>query len=430
MKITDSNMAGRIRFLINRIREKLWVKPLVFSVLSMASVFCAGLADHAGLERIVPGISTETVDTLLSVMASGMLMMATFAVGSMVAAYASAANTASPRSFPLVIADDSSQKALSAFIGAFIFSIVSLVSLTEGMFGKAGVFVLFLMTLAVFGMVIFTFVRWMDRIARLGRLGNTIDKVETATADALIRCQKAAPTRGKRFDPALVSGREVFSDAVGYVQRIDVGALQDWAEKAGTRIHVAVQPGSFVTPDRAIAGVDNTHPALTDEDHCVICGAFQIGRERTFDEDPRFGLVVLSQIAGRALSPAVNDPGTAIDIIGILVRLFVRWHRTGQEIEDNGVIYDRVAVPPLSVEDMFDDAFTAIARDGSGSVEVMIRLQKALKALAAAGDHAMGRAAALHSQRALSCARQSLILPEDLARVRKIAGQLDPHSQS
>jgi uncharacterized membrane protein len=304
----------------------------------MASVFGAGLADHTGLERIVPGISTETVDTLLSVMASGMLMMATFAVGSMVAAYASAANTASPRSFSLVIADDSSQKALSAFIGAFIFSIVSLVALTEGVFGKAGVFVLFLMTLAVFGMVIFTFVRWMDRIARLGRLGNTIDKVETATADALIRCQKAASTRVKRFDPALVSGREVFSDVVGYVQRIDVGALQDWAEKAGTRIHVAVEPGSFVTPDRAIAGVDNTHPALTGEDRRTICNAFQIGRERTFDEDPRFGLVVLSQIAGRA--------------------------------------------------------------------------------------------AVLHSQRALSCARKSLILPEDLARVRKIADQLDSHRQS
>ena len=58
-------------------------------------------------------------------MASGMLVMATFAVGSMVAAYASASNTASPRSFSLVISDDSSQKALSAFVGAFIFSTVA-----------------------------------------------------------------------------------------------------------------------------------------------------------------------------------------------------------------------------------------------------------------------------------------------------------------
>lgn len=53
-----------------------------------------------------------------------------------------------------------------------------------------------------------------------------------------------------------------------------------------------------------------------------IARAFLIGDERTFDDDPRFGLVVLSEIASRALSPAVNDPGTAIDIIGTFVRLF------------------------------------------------------------------------------------------------------------
>jgi uncharacterized membrane protein len=430
MKIADSNIAGRLRFLMNRIRERLWVKPLIFSVLSMTSVFGASLADHTGLERMVPGISTETVDTLLSVMASGMLMMATFAVGSMVAAYASAANTASPRSFPLVIADDSSQKALSAFIGAFIFSIVSLVALTEGVFGKAGIFVLFLMTLAVFGMVIFTFVRWMDRIARLGRLGNTIDKVETATAAALIRCQKAASTHEKLFDPARTACREVFSDVVGYVQRIDVGELQDWAEKAGTRIHVAVQPGSFVTPERAIACIENSRPAFDDQDRRVIYEAFQIGRERAFDEDPRFGLVVLSQIAGRALSPAVNDPGTAIDIIGILVRLFFEWEESEREAGDRDIIHDRVAVPPLSVQDMFDDAFTAISRDGSGSVEVMIRLQKALTSLAAAGDNTMCRAAVRHSKRALFHAEKALVMPEDLAYVRKIADQLGKNRET
>jgi hypothetical protein len=62
-------MADRISFVINRIQERLWVKPLLFSVLSIASVFGAKLADHAGLDRIVPQISKESVDTLLSVMA-------------------------------------------------------------------------------------------------------------------------------------------------------------------------------------------------------------------------------------------------------------------------------------------------------------------------------------------------------------------------
>ncbi|MEX1300237.1 MAG: DUF2254 domain-containing protein [Desulfotignum sp.] len=430
MKIADSNIAGRLRFLINRIKERLWVKPLLFSGLSVASVFGAKLADHAGLDRMVLQISKETVDNLLTVMASGMLMMATFAVGAMVAAYASTSNTASPRAFPLVIADDSSQKALSAFVGAFIFSIVALVALTEGYYGTAGLFVLFSLTIMVFGMVIFTFVRWVDRIARLGRLGNTIDKVEKATADALTRCRNAWAGRAVASDLRPATGQEVFSDIVGYVQCIDVAELQAWAEKAKTRIYVAVQPGSFVTPERAIAGIDKTHAAINDEDRRMIVEAFQIGRERTFDEDPRFGLVVLSQIAGRALSPAVNDPGTAIDIIGILVRLFFEWEKSERETGDRHVTHDRVAVPPLSVQDMFDDAFTAIARDGSSSVEVMIRLQKALKSLAAAGDDAMCRAAVLHSKRALSCAQKSLILPEDMASLRKIADQLGQDRQT
>ena len=426
MKIADSNIAARVRFLINRIQERLWVKPLLFSVISIASVFGARLADHTGLDRIVPQISRESVDTLLSVMASGMLVMATFAVGSMVAAYASASNTASPRSFPLVIADDSSQKALSAFVGAFIFSIVALVAITEGYYEKAGLFMLFSLTITVFAMVIFTFVRWVDRIARLGRLENIIDKVEKATADALARCRKASENYAAAPDLTRVTGHGVFSDSVGYVQRIDVAELQTWADKADARITVMTLPGSFVTPKRPVAYIDKNHSAFTDADHRLISDAFQIGRERTFDEDPRFGLIVLSQIAGRALSPAVNDPGTAIDIIGILVRLFLLWNRSGEKTGASEITYNRVAVPSLSVQDMFDDAFTAISRDGSGSVEVMIRLQKTLKALAAAGDNAMNHAAVLHSKRALSCAQKALVLPEDLAAVRKIAEAFHP----
>ncbi len=426
MKLTDSNLADRVRFLINRIRERLWIKPLLFSVLSIAVVFGARLADHTGLDRFVPQISRQTVDMLLSIMASGMLVMAIFAVGSMVAAYASASNTASPRSFPLVIADDSSQKAFSAFIGAFIFSIVALVAITEGYYGKAGIFMLFLLTIAVFGMVIFTFVRWVDQIARLGRLGNTLDRVEKATAKALMRCKKATATHAAEFDLTQTTGHCVFSDSVGYVQRIDVAQLQTWADKADTRIAVVALPGSFVTPERPVAVIGNNYPTLTDADHRLLSKAFQVGRERKFDEDPRYGFIVLSQIAGRALSPAVNDPGTAIDIIGILVRLFLRWNAPGEKTTASDIMYHRVAVPSLSVQDMFDDAFTAISRDGSGSVEVMIRLQKALKSLAATGDKAMNHAAVFHSNKALSCAQKALVLPDDLAGVRKIAEEFHP----
>ena len=117
-----------------------------------------------------------------------------------------------------------------------------------------------------------------------------------------------------------------------------------------------------------------------------------VGNDRVFDHDPRFGLVVLSEIASRALSAAVNDPGTAIDDIGRLVRLFVLWsdrteRNDGAAKKRKTPLYDRVEVPELSVRDMLDDAFSAIGRDGATMVEVAIRLQKDLRSLPARSRH-------------------------------------------
>jgi len=75
---------------------------------------------------------------------------------------------------------------------------------------------------------------------------------------------------------------------------------------------------------------------------------------------------------------------------------------------------------------MFDDAFNAFARDGAGTVEVAIRLQKALAALAPLGNSAMLDAAMRHSRLALARAEQALVIPEDVEAVRKIAKGVGP----
>ena len=160
---------------------------------------------------------------------------------------------------------------------------------------------------------------------------------------------------------------------------------------------------------------------FSDIDTSQIAKAFLIGDDRQFDEDPRFGLIALSEIASRALSPAVNDPGTAIDIIGTFVRLFALWIEPVEEVDTRTCECDRVEVPEISVQDMFDDAFTAIARDGAGCIEVTGRLQKALEALASIGDAEMRDAAIYHGRLALARAENALDLPEDLERVRKLA---------
>ena len=224
----------RLRFFLNRVRERLWVKPVILCILSVLAALLARYVDSLpiglDLENLLPNVKQESIEDLLKVTASSMLVIATFSVSSMVSAYASAATTATPRTFRLVIADDVSQNALSTFIGVFIFSIVALMALMNGYYGKPGRFILFSLTLVTIAVVIFTFVRWVDSIARLGRMGTIIERVETATADAMEEQKRLSALCVRTSDSVIASATPVYAQTIGYVQQVDVRKLQRYAE--------------------------------------------------------------------------------------------------------------------------------------------------------------------------------------------------------
>ncbi|HUF04986.1 MAG TPA: DUF2254 domain-containing protein [Aridibacter sp.] len=413
-------MKDKLRLFANRIHEHLWFRPAVMCVVAVASVFLARAADYLKFGRYVPDISFETLETLITVISGSMLVIATFAVGSMVNAYASASNTATPRSFSLVVADDVSQNALSAFIGAFIFSIVGLIAVENSYFGRGGRFALFVLILVVFVIVILTFMRWVDRIARLGRLGPTIRKVENAAAVSMRRRRDDPRMGGVEVTDRQENAETIVGSQIGFIQRIDISVLQEIAEQASARIEVAALPGSFVFPGRDLAVIKPDSKGYGGVDPEEVREAFVIGDERTFHEDPRFGLVALSEIASRALSPGINDPGTAIEVITSLVRLFAIWsEEPDQDQNDSRPDADRVEVPELSLEEMFDDGFGAVARDGAGLVEVVIKIQKAVGSLATRSDE-MREAADRLSAKSLDHAEKALELREDLEKARGV----------
>ena len=413
-------MRENLLFHWNRLREKLWIKPLLTSLLSIAVAFAATLADQTGAASLLPEISTDSIETLLDLVTSSMLVIAMFAVGAMVTAYGSASNSATPRAFSVVLADDTSQNALSIFIGVFIYGAVALVALKNDLYGNAGRFVLFIVSVAVFALVIVTFIRWMDNIARLGRMGNTIDKVEAAVSSSFVHWLNQPYLGGVPVGDAVVrTDMPVVLSKVGYLRRIDMAALQACAEKFDIKIVLAVLPGKFCTPSQPVAFVQGSHEEIQD---CVaeLCAAFHVADQRTYDQDPRFGLVVLCEIACRALSPAVNDPGTAIDVIGTSTRLFHLWmSRSGQDTQNT--LYDRVFMPELREQDMFDDIYNGLARDAAGMVEVSIRLQKAFQAMAAFGSAPVRAACLAHSRRALARNELAMNLPHDIEAVRSAA---------
>lgn len=408
------DIPDQFQFLFNRLHERLWIKPVIACVLSVAGVALAHVADGISIDWKVPQIAQGSIIDLLKIIAASMLGVATFAVASMVAAYASTGQSATARAFPLVVADDVSQNALSIFIGAFIFAIVALSATNNNYFGKAGRFTLFVLTLLTLVIVVLVFVRWVDSIARLGRLGAVMAKVEQATAEALERRRNLAclggllasgPTRGLSFH----------STENGYLQRIDMATLQRLACRHKVRITLAVLPGSVIVPSRPLGHVVPDGDNSERVDIGLLRDAFTIGPHRHFDDDPRFGLVVLMEIGCRALSPGVNDPGTAIGVLAALHRLFAGWVKPAEQVPP---VHDRVAVPALSLDEMFDDVFPALARDGAGLIEVAMRIQRVLGELGRCGDVHLAATAHRHAALALARAELALDFPPDLAQLR------------
>lgn len=409
-------MPERLRFFLNRLRERLWVKPLMVCLLSIGLAFVAESVDRfAPALAFLPEISRESIQKLLEIMSSSMLVIAVLSVGSMLSAYRAASASATPRSFPLEISDDVSQNALSTFIGAFIFSLVALVALMNGYYGKAGLLTIFVFIVLVFSLVILQFLKWVDQIARLGRMETTISKLEAVAKDGLCR-QWTNPHQGANPATGSEIGTPVYAACVGYVQLVNLRKLQSFAEHCELEIEVNALPGCFVTTDKVLAYVRS---AEEEQDLSTVEQAFLIGEGRTFDEDPRFAVVALSEIASRALSPGINDPGTAMAIIGSLVRLFSLRAQLDKSSETE-IKYSRVYMPAILLNDLFDDAFNALARDGAGTIEVMMRLQKALCALAAIDDPIMQNVAKTHAELAYQYAVQALPLEAERQRLRQL----------
>lgn len=416
---------SRWRWIVQQITRRLWFRA---TLIGMVGVLTAGLAAIA--ERYIPwempgSIGADAVDSILGIIASSMLAVTTFSLSVMTSAYGSATSNVTPRATRLLMEDRTAQNVLSTFIGSFLFSIVGIVVLKAGAYGDRGRVVLFIVTIGVIALIVVSLLRWIDHLTGFGRVGETTARVEATTRKA-IEARLTEPALG---GTPLTSVEEIPATAIpvpaedtGYVQFVDMAALADLAAALDADIYLVALPGRFVYPQTPLAWIGpRRHSEKAEEEaetasHRQLRAALSVGSERSFDQDPRFGLAVMSEIASRALSPGVNDAGTAIDVIGRTTRLLGRWADGAAPQEPR---WPRVHVPVLTAHDLLEDGFMLIARDGAGLIEVQLRLRKALLALERMGD-ADFRAAARH-QAALALARAQAALPLDADRHRLAA---------
>ncbi|WP_376988580.1 DUF2254 domain-containing protein [Bosea sp. R86505] len=412
-------MTSRWLWLLSQITRRMWFQASLFSILAVVTALVAIVVAPYIPSDVPTKIGADAVDNILGIIASSMLAVTTFSLSTMVAAYSAATSNVTPRATRLVMEDTTTQNVLATFIGSFLYSLVGIIALSTGAYGSTGRVVLFVVTAGVIILIVVTLLRWIDHLSRLGRVTETTARVERAAAEA-IRLYCEQPHMGGCAPVDMPgSARPVYASEIGYVQHLDMGALSDIAERGKGRIFVRATPGSFVTPADPVAFAEGLDVA---EQEAEIRGCYTIADVRSFDQDPRFGASVLAEIASRALSPGINDPGTAIDVIGRAVRLLAIAAEPGEPQQE--VAFPRVHVPAIGVGDLFDDLFTPIARDGAGIVEIGIRLQKAMHVLARLGPPDFAENAARHSLLALQRASRGLTLEHDLAILRDLAAQV------
>lgn len=405
-------MITRWQWIVHRLLRRIWVRAAAFSIFGVLLALLAALVAPIVPYDLGAKIGSDAVDNILTILASSMLAVTTFSLTAMVSAFSGASSTITPRATQLLVQDPTAQNALSTFLGAFLFSIVGICALSTGIYGKSGRVILFIGTILVITIIVFTLLRWIEHLSNFGRVGNTIDRVERVTHSAIEKTVFTLNLHSNDHDDDPDRGSTIFPKKTGYVTHVDVKALEELADQKSKWIAVAVAPGSFVTPRRALA----KYECEDLDDHEAICAAFTIARYREFDHDPRFGLVVLSEIASRALSPAVNDPGTAIAVLGAGVRVMTDF--LSKREEGGSTRKGLVQLPDMIVSDLLDDLIQPIARDGAQMVEVAIRLQRSLGEIAAMAPDTYGLMAR-YAAEALLRSTEMMSFAPDLARVRQ-----------
>ncbi len=408
---------AQLRLILRRESRRMWVRATIYCGLAIVTALVGALVKTWIPESLAGRIGADSVGNLLGILAASMLAVTTFSLSTMVSAYSSASTNATPRAARLLIADSSAQGALATFIGAFLFSVVGLIALSTGLYGDSGRVVLFAATVLVIVLITLTLLRWIEQLSSFGRLGATINLVEDVTRRA-VQQYLADPHLGAAPSPGLPDDAvRLETHEIGYIEHIDVALLAEIASEHSAEIHVVALPGVFATPGRALLAARGL-PA-TDAVAERLRSAFTISDERSFEQDPRFGFVVLTEIGCRALSPGINDAGTAIDIIGTATRLLCEWARAGGDRPSAEIRHARVFVPAVTIDDVFGDVFPPIARDGAAVVEIGIRLQKGLAAIAASGDPAFAEAASRIAGLAMARAMAALAFEPDRTLLRR-----------
>ena len=371
---------------MHRHHLRFWGIPAFYAAAALA----AGLTVPRLELRIFPGlvsaVTAPEATAIYSAIGSGTIALAGIVFSLVFLMVQFGATDYSPRLVPLIARDRLIPRALGVFMATFLYAIAAMAGADRSASGHVPVvslcvvIALLVATMAMLiGLVQRVGLLQMSRVLRLvgneGReaIARTCAPLES-TADAVAPTDRPA---GGRVQTVVHHGPPLS------IQAVDAARLVSAASQSGAVIEMAAAIGDPVVESIPVFQVFGARHAIDDS---VLMNALELGEERTFEHDPAYAVRLLVDIAIRALSPAVNDPTTAVQALDqiedLLIRLS-RCHLEGRVFRDvEGAV--RLMVPSPAWTDLLRLALDEICACGATSVQVMRRMAALLSAVRAA----------------------------------------------
>ena len=377
-------MTWSLAFRLRRyLRESLWVIPLLGGALGWTLGFAS--TDLNSLSDLSTRweYSASTAEAVLAAVVAASVGLVGFVVTVSVLIVQMSTNTFSARYMRIFYRDRAFKAVLAVLIGTFTFSYTLMRNVEENDVPNLGV----TLAGAFLGLGVLLFVVFLDRaihrlrpvavaalVARAGRraLSEVLAEAARPDAPAVVPAPYSPPG-----DPV----RVVRMTHGGAIQAIDFRGLGKWAHENESLVVLRHPIGDFVSAGAVLIELYGRDPGPEAEER--LRSLVALGVERTIEQDPAFAVRIMVDIAIRALSPAVNDPTTAVQVLDHLEDLLRMIGQT--DLSDEGAPVERMdaglVVPVRRWGDYLTLSVTEIREYGHGSIQVVRRLRAMLDEL-------------------------------------------------
>jgi uncharacterized membrane protein len=375
-------MARKLRGTLSKIPGNPWFIPLVYATAALIFGLTVPRLASVVLPGFVSTISVNAAIGIYSAIASGMLALTGIVFSLTFLMVQFSATAYSIRLVHWVARDPLLSHAMGIFMATFLYALAALAWVDRSGTGRVplvGIGVVVLLLIAS----ILMFIGLIQRVTMLQvnrMLIFTGDQGRGTIEDLYPPLDTpATPSSAEACPVACVQSIFHHGDP-RFVQSVDVAALVRIATQASCVIEMAAAVGDAVletTPILRILGGTGPLP------EAALRSAVELGTERTFEQDPKYAIRLLVDIAIKALSPAINDPTTAVQALDQIEDLLIRLGRRRLEI---GAYHDageklRVLILYPSWETFLRLAFDEIRFYGASSIQVMRRMKSLISEL-------------------------------------------------